>query len=79
LKTWKEAYDNFDNAGVVIADEDGSALLQVRRPQPYLVPVKGLLEPHIHYRICDKNGMIGSVKSIHLETRNEGFASAIHV
>lgn len=79
LKTWQEAYGNFDNAGVTIAGEDGSALLQVHKPQPYLVPMKGRLEPHIHYRICGKDGMMGPVKSIHIEERVEGFGTAIHV
>lgn len=36
LKNWKEAYGSFENAGVVVAGDDGSALLQVRRPQPYI-------------------------------------------
>jgi len=79
LKNWDIAYGNFENAGVSIAGDDGSALLMVKNPQSYTVPLKGKLEPHVHYRICGKNGMMGPVKSIFIESRVEGFGNAIPV
>jgi len=79
LNNWKEAYGNFNNAGVAIADEEGSALLHVRRPQAYWVPPGKKLEPHVHYRICANDGMMGPVRSLYIEERAEGFASAIHI
>ena len=77
--SWKEAYGKFENAGISIAEEDGSALLQVRRPRRYWVPPGRKLEPHIHYRICAKDGMLGPVKSLFIEERAEGFGNAIHI
>jgi hypothetical protein len=65
--------------GVAIAESDGSALLQVRRPQPYWVPPGHRLEPHVHYRICGKNGMLGPVRSLFIEERVEGFGTAVHI
>lgn len=79
VKNWQDAYANFDNAGVAIAESDGSALLQVRRPQAYWVPPGSKLEPHIHYRICGENGMMGPVRSLFIEERVEGFGTAIHI
>jgi len=79
LKNWQEAYGEFDNVGVAIAESDGSALLQVRRPQAYLVPIGHRLEPHVHYRICGKNGMLGPVRSLFIEERVEGFGTAVHI
>lgn len=74
--TWKEAYAGYENAGVATADSNGKAVLKVRTPQPYLVPFKGLLEPHIHFRICESSGMLGRVKTIFLsDERVEGFSS----
>jgi uncharacterized membrane protein YuzA (DUF378 family) len=79
LKNWQDAYGNFENVGVAIAESDGSALLQVRRPQPYWVPLGHRLEPHVHYRICGKNGMLGPVRSLFIEERVEGFGTAVHI
>jgi len=78
-KTWQEAYGHFENAGVAIAGEDGSALLQVQRPQSYWVPPGRKLEPHVHYRICSDDGMMGPVRSLFIEERVEGFGTAIHL
>ena len=45
------------------ADGDGNVILRFRGPpQAYTVPIKGRLEPHIHFRICDKYGMMGPVQ-----------------
>jgi len=79
LKDWRVAYGDYDNAGVAIAGEDGSALLQVRRPQPYWIIPGNKLEPHVHYRICGDEGMVGPVRSLFIEERVEGFGTAIYV
>jgi hypothetical protein len=79
LKDWREAYGNFENAGVAIAGDDGSALLQVQRPQSYWVPPGRRLEPHVHYRICSDDGTMGPVRSLFIEERVEGFGTAIHI
>jgi uncharacterized membrane protein YuzA (DUF378 family) len=74
VNDWREAYGTFGNAGVATADAEGNAVLSVRTPQPYTVPMKGRLEPHIHYRVCGDNGMIGRVETTFLGT-NESFVS----
>jgi len=79
LKDWREAYGHFENAGIAVAGDDGSALLQVQRPQTYWVPPGRKLEPHVHYRICSDDGMMGPVRSLFIEERVEGFGTAIHL
>jgi uncharacterized membrane protein YuzA (DUF378 family) len=79
LKNWKDAYGKFENIGIAIAGDDGSALLHVRKPQRYWVPPGMKLEPHVHYRVCSGDGMLGPVKSLYIEERVEGFATAIHI
>lgn len=78
LKNWRAAYLKFENVGVVIADKKGDAVLRVRKPQPYTVPIRGRLEPHIHYRVCgDERGyaMLGRVETVFL-TRGGGMQIA---
>ena len=64
INDWRKAYDAFENVGVTTADEAGNATLNVRKPQPYSVPFKGRIEPHIHYRVCEEGGMIGAVRTV---------------
>jgi len=71
VPTWQEAYLKFANAGVTTADSSGHATLRVRRPQPYTVPLKGTLQPHVHYRICRGGGMMDRVETKYLS--EEGF------
>lgn len=74
LKDWRKAYMKFENAGVTVVGQDGIAILRVRKPQPYTVPWKGELEPHIHFRICGNDGMLGRIKTIYVnDGRIEGF------
>jgi uncharacterized membrane protein YuzA (DUF378 family) len=69
-----EAYSAYENAGVTVSSADGKAELRVRSPQSYRVPVRGLLEPHIHYRIYTSDGMLGRVKTVFLKDgKVEGF------
>ena len=67
LQNWRTAYLGFKNAGVAVAGEDGAVDLNVRKPQPYTVPMKGELSPHIHYRVCGENGLLGRVMTVDLE------------
>ena len=69
IQDWRQAYLDYHNAGVAIADADGFASLKVRHPQPYTVPLKGTLEAHVHYRICMHDGFIGPVKTVKLDGR----------
>ena len=72
LPDWRQAYLDFKNAGIAVADESGSATLRVRKPQPYNVPLKGKLSPHIHYRVCLGGGFMGAVQTVSLN-ENEWF------
>ena len=76
IPDWQQAYNKFENAGVTTTDNTGVAILKVRSPQPYLVPFKGRLDPHVHFRICDGTGMLGRVKSVYVSDGHvEGFSS----
>lgn len=76
INDWKIAYAKFENAGVTHADVNGYAILKVRSPQAYVVPWKGRLEPHVHFRICGDNGMMSRIKTVFLaDGRVEGFSS----
>ena len=79
LPTPDVAYGEFDNSGVVEADSSGHAILRFRGPpQAYAVPMKGRLEPHVHFRICDKNGFMGRVQSLFVKDGHiEGMADYI--
>jgi uncharacterized membrane protein YuzA (DUF378 family) len=68
LQDWDVAYNDFTNAGVAISDEKGKAILRFRgSPQAYKVPFKGIIKPHVHFRICEKYGMVGPVQIYYLE------------
>lgn len=60
-----DAYGNFSNMGIVVADELGNAKLTVRKPGGYYVNKFGVfrktLEPHIHYRYCEEHGILSPV------------------
>lgn len=74
MKTWNQAYADYENAGVSTADGDGVAILKVRNPQPYSVPWKGTLQPHIHYRVCGPNGFMGRIQTAFVtETKVDAF------
>lgn len=74
INSWKQAYKNYDNAGVATSNGEGIAVLKVRDPQGYKVPLKGRLEPHVHYRVCGEAGWMGKINSIFLDQpKVEGF------
>lgn len=67
INNYIDAYNDFSNSGVATSDANGIVKLSVRDPQSYTVPFKGLLQPHIHFRICDGLGTLGRVKTIFLK------------
>ena len=62
-----DAYEKYGNSGVVKADDNGHAELKFKFPTQYYVPGKGLLPPHVHYRVCDKDGMMSRVETVNLK------------
>jgi uncharacterized membrane protein YuzA (DUF378 family) len=74
INSWKQAYGQYENAGVATAGSDGVVILKVREPQPYAVPWKGKLDPHVHYRICSGTGFMSRVNTVYVgEQKVEGF------
>jgi len=63
IKDWQRAYLEFANAGVTRVGADGHAVLRIRKPQPYTVPIMGRIESHVHWRICRDGGMLGPVQT----------------
>jgi hypothetical protein len=59
---WK-AYSTNSNSGVTRTDSDGTAKFKVRKPAAYNVRM-GTLSPHVHYRVCERPGMLGPVRTI---------------
>ena len=74
INSWKEAYLKYDNAGVATSDVNGKVILKVREPQPYVVPMKGRLDPHVHYRICGDAGWMDRIRTIFIrDSKVEAF------
>lgn len=67
LNSWKQAYLDYDNAGVATSNRDGIAILKIREPQAYRVPFKGEIRPHVHYRVCGEAGWMGRITTIFLD------------
>jgi uncharacterized membrane protein YuzA (DUF378 family) len=66
IKSFEEAYNKYKNAGVTTSDHNGFAILKVREPQSYTVPLR-TLDAHVHYRECTSSEFIGRVKTIYLK------------
>lgn len=74
INSWKQAYLDYDNAGVATSNGEGVAILKVREPQSYKVPFKGQLQPHVHYRVCGEAGWMGKINTIFVnDNKVEGF------
>lgn len=75
LNSWKNAYLDYQNAGVAVSNGEGAAVLKIREPQSYKVPFKGKLEPHVHYRVCGEAGWMSKINTVMLNKNTvEGFA-----
>lgn len=79
LNSWKNAYLDYQNAGVAVSNGNGEAVLKIREPQSYKVPFKGKLAPHVHYRVCGNGndaGWMGKINTVTLNKNNiEGFSN----
>ena len=74
VQSWKDAYQHFENAGVATANQEGVVILKVRPPQSYTVPIRGKLENHIHYRLCNEDGWLSRVHTTYIDKAPaEGF------
>ena len=69
INNWDVAYNDYSNSGVAISDDKGKVILHFRgNPQSYKVPFKTVIQPHVHFRICEKNGIVGPVQIYYLDT-----------
>lgn len=64
LQNWDKAYGTYENTGVTTSNETGIAILKIREPQAYRVPVRGRIESHVHYRVCGEPGWMGEIKTV---------------
>lgn len=62
-----QAYNKMSNSGVTLSDDKGIAILKVRQPVAYKVPLKFTIKPHVHYRVCIGNGMLSEVRTVFLK------------
>lgn len=62
----KEAYYYNTNAGVTKSDPRGKTIFKVRKPASYYAGFRRI-QPHVHYRICRGNGMLGEIKTTYVE------------
>lgn len=60
------AYGEWDNSGVALSDNTGNVVLKVKSPIEYKVPTGKKLKKHIHYRLCEANGMMSRVHTIYV-------------
>lgn len=61
----EQAYDDYSNSGVVLANDLGVATLTFNKGTEYVVPSGKQLKSHVHYReFNDKIGMVGPVRSV---------------
>jgi len=77
VKDVKDAYGDYENAGVVTTNNTGSATISLKCPQPYKVTHFGVhdmeLPPHLHYRyeLPGTKGMLSEVYTFEVKcTKN---------
>lgn len=62
-----DAYDKYQNSGVVLSDKDGYATLIFNKGVGYKVPGGAFIDPHVHYReLHEEWAMMGPVKTHYL-------------
>ena len=59
-----DAYGNYSNFGITVADSQGNVQVKVREPSEYKVPSGRHLKRHIHYRYCRSPGMLSPVYTV---------------
>ena len=79
LKIWNEAYEKYENSGVITADDQGVALLRIRGPpQPYRVGMFMNVKSHVHFRVEGSNGFFGPVQMKYIDSGAvDSFANAL--
>jgi uncharacterized membrane protein YuzA (DUF378 family) len=60
------SYGKFMNSGVAKPDINGTVILRYRKPSQY-IKNNTLRDEHIHYRVLNKKGVLGPVKTLLLK------------
>jgi len=60
----RDAYAQFENSGVVVANDAGLATLVFNKGTSYIVPSGREIKSHVHYREFGEDGMMGPVQSV---------------
>lgn len=69
IKSWDKAYGDYENSGVVKADDEGVATLRIRGlPQPYTVGFSMKLKSHVHFRVESETGFFGAVQTKYIDS-----------
>lgn len=58
------AYGDLTNSGVTKSDNNGNASFNIIEGNSYIVPWKGKLNKHVHYRIFDDKFILGPVQTV---------------
>lgn len=62
-----DAYGKYDNTGVCTADRNGTAIINIREPTSYKVPLFGrILDKHVHYRYCQSRGLLSDINTVNI-------------
>ncbi len=63
----EDAYGDYGNSGVVLADGTGRAVLTFDRGSSYVVPTGNLIQSHVHYRVIHPTGgLISPVQTAYI-------------
>ena len=61
----KDAYNNYNNSGVVLSDNNGVAELYIIKGNDYKVPNGKLIKKHVHYRtLGNEYQIMGKIETI---------------
>jgi uncharacterized membrane protein YuzA (DUF378 family) len=59
------AYDDYSNSGVIMADPEGKAVLKLQKGSGYIVPGGKYIKPHVHYRYERKPGKLSRIETVY--------------
>lgn len=60
-----KAYAEFKNSNMAVV-KNKTAELRVECPSKYKIPSGRTLQPHVHYRVVYKNGLLGPVETVNV-------------
>lgn len=64
LSVW-DAYGDYSNSGVIMSDNNGTAILKLMKGSGYIVPGGKYISPHVHYRYELKPGKLSRIETVY--------------